>query len=77
MLICITPLKGISKYNTIFYIVLSINMLTISTVYSLSFDSFNEFLSLLILNNILIAISSLWIWKVIVKKLLCLSGNLT
>ena len=77
MLICITPLKGISKYNTIFYIVLSINMLTISTVYSLSFDSFNEFLSLLILNNILIAISSLWIWKVKEKKLLCLSGNLT
>ncbi|KTC72306.1 hypothetical protein Lbir_1372 [Legionella birminghamensis] len=80
MLICITPLKGISKYNTIFYIVFLINMLMIAIVYSLSFESFNELLSLLILNNILIAMGSLWIWKVKYYKanqLLDLSGNLT
>lgn len=80
MLICITPLKGISRYNTIFSIVFSINILIISMVYFLSFDSFIEFLLLVILNNILIAIGSLWIWKVKyykVNQLLNLSGKLT
>lgn len=80
MLICITPLKGISKYNTIFYIVFLINILMIAIVYSLSFESLNELLSLLILNNILIAMGSLGIWRAKYYKanqLLDLSGNLT
>lgn len=80
MLICITPLKGISKYNTIFYIVFLINMLMIAIVYSLSFENVNEFLVLLILNNILIAVGSLWIWRVKysnANQLFDLSGNLT
>ena len=81
MLIAITPLKGMSKYNIIFYIVFSINWGTIiPLVYLFSVDSFSGFLSLMILNNILISIGAILTWKLKYYKrtqLLDLSGSLT